>query len=331
MLLMAFGHNQHKIGGKTAERAIRELARRGASGRYWPRKWNKIIFAFILLCVAVAILLLYRPEVLNLHVPRPLSGDRGAMQNPIEKREIKTPTKALPPSKPTKAEELSPGETVAEARPLRQLENYLAGIDRPYSRHLALKGAIELWEAKATIDQSLDTLKNDQAFFRLASQQNGLLIRRIEGDIKAIKNLNLPAILAFHHPGGRLPVYLTLIKMDEGRVTFKSGVDVIETGQGEAESYWTGVAYIPWKDFLNLKGEIPSMSTEDSITTLKILLRDIGFSDIEVNARYDERTRDIIKQIQAKHGLKVDGLVGVLTKIVLYNEKKSFDIPHIAK
>jgi general secretion pathway protein A len=119
--------------------------------------------------------------------------------------------------------------------------------------------------------------------------------------------------------------------MDEGRMTLKHGPQIIETGREEAESYWTGVAYIPWKNFLNLKGEIPLRSTKDSITTLKILLRDIGFSDIEVNASYDERTREIIKQIQEKHGLNVDGLVGELTKIVLYNEKKGFDIPHIAK
>ena len=54
-----------------------------------------------------------------------------------------------------------------------------------------------------------------------------------------------------------------------------------------------------------------------------MLLRDIGFSSIEVNADYDENTREAIKRLQEKNGLKVDGLVGGLTKIVLYNENQT--------
>lgn len=330
MLLIAFGHNEHKIAGKIAERAVRELAGRGAIGRSRSRMWDMIGLAFILLCITVTILLLYRPEILNRNVEAPIWGERKIRQTPIEKPEIKTSTKTPVTSKPTEAEEASLEKTKREAKPLMHLENYLEGMNRQYSRRLALKSAIQLWVSNATIDQSLAALEDDYAFFRLASKQNGLLVRRIEGDLRAIKNLNLPAILEFHHPGGRFPVYLTLIKMSDRRITFKNDLDVIETEQGEAENYWKGVAYIPWKDFLNLKGEIPGRTTEDSITTLKILLKDIGFSDIDVNSGYDERTREIIKQIQDKHGLKVDGLVGGLTKIVLYNEKKSFSIPHIA-
>jgi general secretion pathway protein A len=58
-------------------------------------------------------------------------------------------------------------------------------------------------------------------------------------------------------------------------------------------------------------------------------LLDMGYDKIKINPVYDDQTRAAVKKIQKKYGLKADGLVGPLTKIVLYNEKKSLKIPHI--
>ncbi|MCP4668015.1 MAG: hypothetical protein GY849_16825 [Deltaproteobacteria bacterium] len=330
MLLVAFGHNQYNITGNIAGKAIRELASRGAVRRYRLWTWKKIGLAGFLLCSALAIVLLYGSEILNMNAATRDSGHGRTQRPSIENEDIQTSAKTAFDHKPAKGRELNEGKAKPEDAALGKLGNYLSGMNRQYSRNEALKNAMELWDAKAAIDPSLDALENDQAFFRLASRQNGLLIRRIEGDFTDIKSLNLPAILAFHHPGGRFPVYLTLVKMDGKHMFLKRGLDVIEAVKGEVASYWSGVAYIPWRNFLDLKGAIPSGSTKDSITTLKILLRDIGFRDIQVNASYDKRTREAIRQIQKKHGIKVDGVVGSSTKIILYHEKKSFSVPHIA-
>jgi murein L,D-transpeptidase YcbB/YkuD len=47
--------------------------------------------------------------------------------------------------------------------------------------------------------------------------------------------------------------------------------------------------------------------------------------------RYDKETLQIIKAIQAKYGLHIDGLVGPLTKIALYNESNEFTKPSLVK
>ena len=60
-----------------------------------------------------------------------------------------------------------------------------------------------------------------------------------------------------------------------------------------------------------------------------MLMRDIGFSDIDMGPVYDELTQKAIAEIQKKNGIKVDGVVGPLTKIILYNEMGSLKIPHI--
>jgi murein L,D-transpeptidase YcbB/YkuD len=44
---------------------------------------------------------------------------------------------------------------------------------------------------------------------------------------------------------------------------------------------------------------------------------------------YDEKTMKIITLIQKQCGIKVDGLVGPLTKIILYNELGTLNIPKI--
>jgi general secretion pathway protein A len=62
---------------------------------------------------------------------------------------------------------------------------------------------------------------------------------------------------------------------------------------------------------------------------LKLLLTEIGVEGIEINPFYDDRTKDAIKAIQESHGLPADGVVGPLTKMVIYNEKKSLEIPHL--
>ena len=97
----------------------------------------------------------------------------------------------------------------------------------------------------------------------------------------------------------------------------------------ELEAHWSRVAYIPWKNFLSLKGTIPLDSPNESIITLKMFLRDIGFKDVEISPSYDDNTRQAVKKIQRKYGLHIDGAVGSTTKIALYNEKYFSQLPHI--
>ena len=76
---------------------------------------------------------------------------------------------------------------------------------------------------------------------------------------------------------------------------------------------------------------MPLASSDDSIVSLKMLMHELGFRGIDMTPVYDERTKDAVKEIQAKHGIMADGIVGPLTKIILYNEKGSLKIPHIAR
>ena len=106
---------------------------------------------------------------------------------------------------------------------------------------------------------------------------------------------------------------------------------MIETDTNEINFTWSGIAYLPWKNFLSIWGTIPVRSSKDSIITLKLLLHELGFGNVELNDTYDTRTRNAIEKMQAKYGIPVDGFVGPLTKIILYREKNTFEMPSLAR
>ena len=87
--------------------------------------------------------------------------------------------------------------------------------------------------------------------------------------------------------------------------------------------------YIIWKDNLGNNRVIAKNSSKDSIVALKLLLLEIGFPLVDMSPVYDTPVKQAIKQIQKKYGLVEDGLVGPLTKIVLFNEKKDDDVPRL--
>ena len=329
-LLTAFGLDQQRITGKIVRSSIRELAGRGDIKRYSLLEVKKAILFFSVLCIALFIIILYRPGFLNVNAIFNSSGSKKPDISQPENLIMSAPANPAPAIKHPRAQEAKDLEPAME--PARNLGDFLVEKNKRSSRHMALKVAMDLWNTESENKPYLDGIDDDQAFFRLAAKQNGLLIRRVEGDLNLIKKLNLPAILAFYSPGGLSPVYLTLSKMEGRKITLKGGDgdSAIEVEPNDLESYWSGSAYIPWKNFLSLTGTIPLDSPKDSIITLKMLMQDIGFNKVEISPFYDDSTQQAVKEIQEKHGIRIDGIVGSLTKIVLYNEKKYLGIPHIA-
>ncbi len=235
-----------------------------------------------------------------------------------------------PDPKPGVVPVVKPGsEPVAESG--GNLGNFLDKMNRFSSRHMAIKVALDLWNTEPEIKPNLDVIDDDHDFFRIAAEKNGLSMRRIVGNLNAVKRLNLPVVLTFYPSNKVSPVYLTLSKIDYGKITLRGGKEdtSLDLTPAQLEAHWSGVAYIPWKNFLSLKGTIPLDSPNESIITLKMLLRDIGFKDVEISPSYDDKTQQAVKKIQRKYGLHVDGAVGSTTKIALYNEKYFSKLPHI--
>ncbi len=212
-----------------------------------------------------------------------------------------------------------------------KLSDYMAIMDIGASRHSALQHAMELWQKPIEVQPYLNSLDDDQAFFRLAAKPKGVFIHRLETDLVLLKRLNLPAILELYPTDSDAPGYLTLSKIEGEKFTFGGPNEnqVVVSDADQINLYWSGTAFVPWKNFLSIWGTIPKHSNTDSIITLKLLLQDLGYNEVEINDKYDNWTRQAIEEVQAKYGIPVDGFVGPLTKMILYQEKDSFEMPHL--
>ena len=90
------------------------------------------------------------------------------------------------------------------------------------------------------------------------------------------------------------------------------------------------MAHIFWKNYFNYTGVIPISSPGEVILSLKVHLKAKGFPIEAMTAAYDTTTRLAVETIQARNGLNVDGMVGPMTKIALYNEDPSLNGPRLA-
>lgn len=205
----------------------------------------------------------------------------------------------------------------------------------PYAmRHEAFARALSTWGVAADIGAVILATRDDPVFFRAAAEQNGFEMYRLEEDLTRLFTLNLPAILACYEPGADSLRYLILVRREGGKMTFAGAAgegEGITLDTAEVAARWAGVAYIPWKNFLLCRGTIPLGATENSILALKQLLKNAGYEDIAPGPVYDEGARAAVETVQGKYGLPVDGIVGSQTKILLYNEQGTFDIPFLTK
>ena len=332
-LLTAFVLNQHKITGSILKASIRELSGTRRAKNYGFADGRKGL-AFISILTIIVFAAIYHQPLLQkiTSVLTPSTGPVIAGHQPIPTI-LKPINAAFDISSTNKPQPPAKSETQVQKAQIVQLVEYLKNMDVRQSRHSALKHVMEKWDASGEIQPYLNNIEDDETFFRLSAKPHGFSILRLESDMSILMRLNLPAILELYPPGSSTPGYLTMSNIAGERIQFKGvrGNTLVETELSEMEFYWSGIAYIPWKNFLSIWGTIPTQSYEESIITLKVLLHDIGYTDSEINGDYDDITQADIETIQAKYGVPVDGFVGPLTKIILYREKNSYDMPQLIR
>jgi general secretion pathway protein A len=349
-LLTAYGLNRKKITGPIARASIRELAARGDVKRLTLQRRKRLSLSMgVILGVFVAVLYLASLFlIIHRSVDLKISSliESGEIERPkvTQKVEpIKTPqpgggafamTQEGPGLSQEGAEESVEPKSRQQFSPMAvsDLGAVLAKVNRRSSRAFAMKALIDLWSGTPEDSPLLNDMEDDQAFFRVAARQNGLLIQRVEGDFDFLLKLNVPAVLEFYLQGGGTPRYLTLAKTNEEDAVLLGGAveEGIQVDREQLISHWSRVAFVAWKDFLNLPGTLSSQNSGDAVLTLKMFMHDLGYKELEITPTYDDKTARAIKQVQRRHGILVDGVVGPLTKIALYNEKTALNIPRLA-
>lgn len=332
-LLTAFVLNQFKITTGVAKASVKELATRGHVKNYGFATGTWALIGISFLSIVFLVVVFYQPIrdkiTATFIAPADLQANVMAGTEPVNaESEDFTPTEEISDAvdSVTAAQKENRIATIS-------LAEYLMTMDGRSSRQPALVQAMKLWQTGGQFTPYLKDVDDDQTYFRLSAKPNGMFIHRLETDMAFIKKLNLPAILEFYPPGSPSPGFLTLSYLDGDQIMLKGKDETqwIATNLEELEFYWSGVAYLPWKNFHSIWGTIPTQSYKDSVITLKLLLQEIGFENVVIDEKYDAFTQNAVESIQAKYGIPVDGYVGPLTKIILYREKDSFKMPQLSK
>ena len=231
---------------------------------------------------------------------------------------------AEPPAEATTSVEPAP------STPVRNLEQVLASTAALNSRIGALAAVLKQWNAQPPQGVGpLDGVDSD-TFFRLSARHSDMEVLRVKGNLTLIKKLNLPAILEFFPPDVSEARFMALVGFEENEIRLSDGEDTFSVAPASLTGLWNGVAHIFWKNYFNYTGVIPISSPGEVILSLKVYLKAKGFPIEEMTAAFDTNTRLAVETVQARNGLKVDGMVGPMTKIALYNEDPSLNGPRLA-
>lgn len=165
---------------------------------------------------------------------------------------------------------------------------------------------------------------------RLAGER-GVRLARFTGSLGLLLRADSPALLEFTLPGtgGRRFVALTGTK--DGRLLIAPPLQGRTSMSGaELESFWSGRAFLTWKNFREIPQLAPGEKGE-AVVRLQQLLRETGRYTGEVSGRYDRQTAAAVRAFQAACGIAPDGRTGAQTLLFLYHAGKGFVAPRLVK
>jgi len=224
----------------------------------------------------------------------------------------------------------------AEERPVvtigrEDLKTLLQEPDAKHSRNTAMKIILDLWQAEAGLKSFLQEIEDHKEFFFLAAKQNHLSVQKIAGNLSLVKNLNHAAILELYIGNDPMPRFLTLVEMKNDDLIFEMEDRRVRIAANDILPFWKNRFYVIWKNIYGYTKEVQIEKNGNSVLMLKRHLQEIGYCDIVLNSVYDNSVKDAVKDVQKKYDLEIDGVVGPLTEIALYNENKSLVIPRLRK
>jgi general secretion pathway protein A len=215
--------------------------------------------------------------------------------------------------------------------------NYLESLNSRSSRNSSIGEILKLWfpTAEVKIETKYNRIETDRHFFQVAAKHYDLQAQALatELDLAFVQTLNLPAVFVFYLAGHSWPQYLAVAYIDREKIYFTAGEQgrIVSVDKDIFLQYWSGEVYIFWKNFKKLNGVITQESRGQDVASLKELLQQLGYSDVSLTDTYDNNTQQIIRAIQTKYNLHIDGIVGPFTKIALYNESSEFIKPSLVK
>jgi general secretion pathway protein A len=327
-LLCAFGVESRKVTRRIVGEALDELGYPRRQPKAFPAAIGAVL-GLAVICVLTVVALLPRLPVFFAFSPV------DSVRQKAEPEKIATAgpvLPAVPPPQPLVEETTRVPSMTSWPEFVTNISRQTDATSlRQAAAHILLTRWLKEDSIKAVAERALD----DETYFRLAAGRNQLEVLTLKNDLAVIERLNLPAILELDVPDGerdqKLAGFAVLEKIADGAAFLAGGTAaaMYRVPVADLRAGFCGKAFVFWKNFWNLQGTISASAPPQTVLLLKMYLKEIGFPEIDPAPVYDAQTRSIISRLQARHGLSDDGLVGSQTKIILYNDNKSLELPFL--
>lgn len=354
-LLCAFGVESRKVTRRIVGEALDELGYPRRQPKAFPVAIGAVL-GLAVICVLTVVALLPRLPVFSAFSsvhrvrqeaePEEIAADVRAGQNETGKQSVAQEPEKIATAGPVLPAGPPPQPLVEETTPAIDgvpsmtgwsafVTNMSRQTDATSLRQAAAHILLTRWLKEDSIKAVAEPALDDETYFRLAAGRNQLEVLTLKNDLAVIERLNLPTILELDVPDSerdqKVAGFAVLEKITDGAAFLAGGTAaaVYRVPVADLRAGFCGKAFVFWKNFWNLQGTISASAPPQTVLLLKIYLKELGFPEIDPAPVYDAQTRSIISRLQARHGLSDDGLVGSQTKIVLYSDNKSLELPFL--
>jgi general secretion pathway protein A len=203
----------------------------------------------------------------------------------------------------------------------------LEGVDHQASAVSATASLLAAWKVEPLRPEELSGSKLD---LQGVATRRGLRYLPTSGTLARLVMLDLPAILELSLPttGQRRFALLAGVAGSNAVVRF-GDMGTLLTPE-DVDRVWLGDAHVFWRDFESLSPLVIPGSTGPEVERLQKLLARVGVYPVEPSLTYDAATTEAIARFQRSRRLIPDGIVGPLTKIVLYGALIDYQHPRLS-
>ncbi len=205
----------------------------------------------------------------------------------------------------------------------KELVEQLSTLTTGESKIEAARWVLQRWRAfkKETVTLTPQARKILKADY-------GLSVYESNGNLHRLTTLNYPALVELNLPDGKGARYLALVGLKGNVGVFQSN-ETFEIPLSLFESLWTHKAWVPWKNFEKLPGDMKTGYQGEHSVWLQKQLNRLGYYKQPPDSRYGRRTADAVAKFQRYYNLKDHGRLDTETKMILYNRLPAYSAPKL--
>jgi general secretion pathway protein A len=206
-----------------------------------------------------------------------------------------------------------PAITAPAVATAADVAHHLAALDPAASARAATAAILAEWEERPLDAEETRLPENLEA----VAWRRGLEELQLTANRSMLRLLDLPALLEIR-AGGSTPCWVAVTRMDASQVVLSIDGTPVTAGVDVLDSIWTGRASVLWRDFDGLGPTLRPGVRGAAVAHLQQLLRRVGIEGVSSTGTFDAGTAKAVVDFQRAHRLDADGVVGPLTRIVLY-------------